>query len=118
MAQREREVRGALVHRPNTRAHQVRNYQLKIMSDAHDTLLRILSTLERPGNQGTQLPDISGGIDFYEEVERFEISLIQMALDLAEGSQRRAASILGMASTTLNNKIKVYKIKWKVFKSL
>jgi DNA-binding protein Fis len=82
------------------------------MRDAHDTLARILGILER---QVTQLPDLSSGIDFYQEVERFEIDLIQRALELTAGSQRRAASLLGINCNTLSSKIKSYQIKWKGF---
>jgi DNA-binding NtrC family response regulator len=53
-------------------------------------------------------PDIEMGIDFYDEVSRFEIALIRLALGYAAGSQRRAASMLGLKPTTLNSKIKVY----------
>jgi DNA-binding protein Fis len=53
-------------------------------------------------------PNIEKGIDFYDEVSRFEIALIRLALGYADGSQRRAASLLGLKPTTLNTKIKVY----------
>ncbi len=48
--------------------------------------------------------------DFYENVARFEISLINRALGLADGNQRKAAQILGLNPTTLNAKIKRYGI--------
>jgi DNA-binding NtrC family response regulator len=48
--------------------------------------------------------------DFYENVERFEISLINRALSLADGNQRKAAKMLGLNATTLNAKIKRYRI--------
>ena len=53
------------------------------------------------------------GIDFFEEVYRFEIHMITQALERAKGSQTRAARLLGMNLTTLNTKIKAYKIDWK-----
>jgi DNA-binding NtrC family response regulator len=54
--------------------------------------------------------DVRQGVDFYSEVTRFEIRMIRRALFLTGGSQRRAASLLGLRSTTLNSKIKQYKI--------
>ena len=54
--------------------------------------------------------DVQSGIDFYEEVKRFEIDLIQRALMFTCGSQVRAARLLNMKVTTLNSKIKHYDI--------
>jgi transcriptional regulator with GAF, ATPase, and Fis domain len=54
--------------------------------------------------------DVRSGIDFYEEVKRFEIELIERALVFTSGSQVRAARLLNMKVTTLNSKIKHYDI--------
>ncbi len=54
--------------------------------------------------------DVSRGINFYDEVRRFEIDLIRRALDQTGGHQSRAARLLGMNPTTLNSKIKTYNI--------
>ena len=54
--------------------------------------------------------DISRGINFYDEVRRFEIDLIRRALDQTGGHQSRAARLLGLNATTLNSKIKSYNI--------
>ena len=54
--------------------------------------------------------DIKNGIDFYEEVSRFEVDLIQRALAHTGGNQVRAARLLKMKVTTLNSKIKHYNI--------
>ena len=54
--------------------------------------------------------DVEIGIDFYKEVERYEIDLIKRALRQSGGSQRQAARLLGMNPTTLNAKIKHYGI--------
>jgi transcriptional regulator with PAS, ATPase and Fis domain len=45
-----------------------------------------------------------------DDVQRFEIDLIRSALDRTDGSQTRAAKLLGVKTTTLNSKIKRYKI--------
>ena len=50
------------------------------------------------------------GLDFYDEVSRFEIDLINRALLLTAGHQGRAARLLNLRATTLNSKIKHYGI--------
>jgi DNA-binding NtrC family response regulator len=45
------------------------------------------------------------------EVHRFEAELIRNALVRTGGRQRRAARLLGMKVTTLNTKIRRYKIE-------
>ena len=54
--------------------------------------------------------DIARGVNFYEEVRRFEIDMITRALDQTGGHQSRAARLLGLNATTLNSKIKSYNI--------
>jgi len=51
------------------------------------------------------------GIDFYAEVQRYEVLLIKRALRHSEGSQRKAAALLKLHTTTLNSKIKYYAIR-------
>jgi len=55
--------------------------------------------------------DVGRGIDFYDEVRRFEVDLIRRALEQTAGHQSRAARLLGMNATTLNSKIKTYNIQ-------
>jgi len=55
--------------------------------------------------------DIGRGINFYDEVKRFEIDIIRRALDQTGGHQSRAARLLGLNATTLNSKIKTYNIQ-------
>jgi transcriptional regulator with GAF, ATPase, and Fis domain len=55
--------------------------------------------------------DIARGVNFYDEVKRFEIDLIRRALDQTGGHQSRAARLLGLNATTLNSKIKTYNIQ-------
>ncbi|MBA2737646.1 MAG: sigma-54-dependent Fis family transcriptional regulator [Pyrinomonadaceae bacterium] len=54
--------------------------------------------------------NLSRGVNFYDEVRRFEIDLIRRALDQTGGHQSRAARLLGLNATTLNSKIKTYNI--------
>lgn len=64
----------------------------------------------REGTSGAALLDIGRGVNFYDEVRRFEIDLIRRALEQTGGHQSRAARLLGMNATTLNSKIKTYNI--------
>jgi DNA-binding NtrC family response regulator len=62
------------------------------------------------GASSTVPMDIGRGVNFYDEVRRFEIDLIRRALEQTGGHQSRAARLLGMNATTLNSKIKTYNI--------
>ena len=68
------------------------------------------SAMELVETSGGTRRDFTKAIDFYDEVRRFEISLIEQALRHADGSQIRAAALLGLKHTTLNAKIKSYSI--------
>jgi DNA-binding NtrC family response regulator len=54
--------------------------------------------------------NVNAGLDFYDEVHRFEIELIKRALLHTGGHQGRAARLLNLKVTTLNSKIKHYEI--------
>lgn len=56
--------------------------------------------------------DMVHGVSFYDEVARFEVSLIKQALEHTGGHQSRAAKLLGLNATTLNSKIKTYNIRF------
>ena len=84
--------------------------------DLADALLNEAETLARDkafteeANKLRPL-DIIGGIDFYDEVQRFETHLIKMALSETGGNQANAARLLGIKATTLNSKIKLFSIQ-------
>jgi DNA-binding NtrC family response regulator len=85
--------------------------RLGVLRDAARSLSRAMKairTLELSGPAAA--PDVGHGVDFYDEVRRFEILLIERALWHSGGSQVRAASLLGLKTTTLNSKIKGYNI--------
>lgn len=69
--------------------------------------------IEALGKQSDASTD--DGTDFYEEVRRFEIYLIERALVQAKGVQKEAAKILKMRTSTLNQKIKLYNISPKYY---
>jgi len=75
---------------------------LKILASS---LLREISSAENGAAQG------SDTIDLQAEVRRFEAELIRSALIETGGRQRQAARLLGTKVTTLNTKIKRYKIE-------
>jgi DNA-binding NtrC family response regulator len=82
-----------------------------------DSLLRETERLARDKaftDQSNRLRslNLSEGIDFYGEVERFETGLIRLALDQTGGHQARAARLLRIKPTTLNSKIKLYGIEY------
>jgi DNA-binding protein Fis len=57
-----------------------------------------------------EVRSLGAGVDFYEEVSRFEIDLIKCALLQTAGHQRQAAQLLNLKVTTLNSKIKHYNL--------
>ncbi|HSB27823.1 MAG TPA: helix-turn-helix domain-containing protein [Pyrinomonadaceae bacterium] len=84
--------------------------------DLADALLSEAETLARDKaftDEANKLRplDILGGIDFYDEVQRFETHLIKMALAETGGNQAKAARLLGIKATTLNSKIKLFNIQ-------
>jgi DNA-binding NtrC family response regulator len=54
--------------------------------------------------------DHKRGVNFYEEVTKFEIELVKQALICTNGNQRAAARLLGLKTTTLNSKVKTYNL--------
>ena len=77
------------------------------LDDLRARVRSLLSELESLG-----LPELEPeeGLNLDEELKRYEIGLIRAALDKADGSQTRAARLLGVKVTTLNTKIKRYQI--------
>jgi DNA-binding NtrC family response regulator len=87
------------------------------LRDLANTLLRETETLARDrafADESSRLQTLnfSEGIDFYDEVQRFETGLIRLALDQTGGHQARAARLLRIKPTTLNSKIKLYGIEY------
>jgi len=66
------------------------------------------SEIAADSNRNKQLDFDNAGIDFYNEVESYEIELIKSALNRCGGNQTQAAKLLQMKSTTLNAKMKHY----------
>jgi transcriptional regulator with GAF, ATPase, and Fis domain len=73
-----------------------------------ELVLRLLSELQCITEVNTLT--VGNGLDFYDEVSRFEIDLIKRALLQTGGHQVQAAKLLNLKVTTLNSKIKHYQI--------
>lgn len=94
----------------------VRNRVQRLL-DLTDSLVRETNLLVRDQvfNEESlrlQTLNLAEGIDFYEVVQRFETSLIQLALNQTRGHQAQAAKLLHIKPTTLNSKIKLYGIEY------
>ncbi|MEW6129613.1 MAG: sigma-54 dependent transcriptional regulator [Acidobacteriota bacterium] len=70
-----------------------------------------LAAAKSDGQSNATQIDLSNGISFYDEVNRFQIDLIRRALEITNGHQSRAAKLLGLNTTTLNSKIRYYNIR-------
>jgi DNA-binding NtrC family response regulator len=80
--------------------------------DLRDEVLNPQRAISQVGGQKVAAQiDLSHGISFYDEVNRFQIELIRRALEITGGHQSRAAKLLGMNTTTLNSKIRYYNIR-------
>jgi DNA-binding NtrC family response regulator len=77
----------------------------KALADEIETLKAEL-VIAQNHNQPIDLKNTA--IDFYDEVERYEIELIRSALNQCGGNQSQAAKLLHLKSTTLNAKMKHY----------
>jgi DNA-binding NtrC family response regulator len=89
--------------------------RLKKIRDMASALVEEASSLEHENGLAQASASVdalspASGIDFFEEVRRFEIRLIKRALELAGGNQARAAQMLGLGTTTLNYKVKSYQL--------
>ena len=90
---------------------------MKLHIDALRELAQAL--IKEVEDLGTEKPVVSGNdLSFYDEVRRFEINLICQALTRTGGQQKRAARLLGVKATTLNSKIKRYRIDWDTQRNL
>ena len=80
--------------------------------DSRLSYLKVLAlTLLREIASAENMEEPNDTIDLQAEVRRFETELIRSALIHTGGRQRQAARLLGTKVTTLNTKIKRYKIE-------
>ena len=87
---------------------------LEACAQAHakESFPAALDHAEAEALRGAALPEeMASMIDFYEEVQRYEMLLILRALELARGHHSRPARMLNLKITTLNSIIKRYGIE-------
>jgi hypothetical protein len=89
----------------NLRNEVVLENRLSALREVALTLLREVESLRI-----TEPVNLSRRVRLADEVQRFEVDLICSALTRTAGNQTRAAQLLGVNLTTLNSKIKRYKI--------
>ena len=114
------EERGALrasVPQPLKITERPARNRVQHLADLAHTLLREAETLASDktftdeSNKLRSL-NIAEGVDFYDEVMRFEVNLIKLALERSGRNQAAAARLLHIKPTTLNFKIKLYGIEY------
>ena len=76
--------------------------QVREMVAGSDELRANLCVAAHLALDETPMPDFKQGLDFYQEVSRFEITLIRRALMFTEGHQGKAARLLNLNATTLS----------------
>jgi len=81
------------------------NAKLILLKEILSSMLDQMETL-----RNVRAVSVRRGINLYDEVRRFEIDIIECALEQTSGNQARAARLLGINQTTLNQKIKRYSI--------
>ena len=111
------ELSTTTTHLPLRLALPPERNRVQRLRELADTLLRETEKLARDKafNEQTsrfEAMNFSDGVDFYDEVQRFETGLIRLALDQTGGHQARAAKLLNIRPTTLNSKIKLYGIEY------
>ena len=104
-------------HRPPRPIKIAKQSRVGHLVDLTNDLLREIETLaldqsstDETGKVQTLL--LTDGIDLSQEVRRFEINLIKLALNQTRGNQARAARLLNVKPTTFYSKIKVYGIDY------
>ncbi len=80
------------------------------LNTLREVALALLSEVDSLRSAQAPRPDRS--VRLQDEVQRFEIDLIRSALERTNGNQTHAAELLGVKLTTLNTKIKRYKISF------
>ena len=67
--------------------------------------------VKKPGGWSSLLPDLERGINFHDQIQVFERSLILKAMEKTGGVQKKAAALLGLKTTTLSEMMKRHKLR-------
>ena len=92
----------------HSHAGQISDLRSKVQS-LLDLALHVVAEVEALGQ--TRIVDLHEGIDLQREIRQYEKALIRRTLRLTGGNQKKAATLLGILPTTLNEKIKRYQIQ-------
>lgn len=84
--------------------------QLEALKSLSLLLVREINSLEETQSALEKQIESKKPICLSREMERFEANMIRCALIRSMGNQTKAAALLGMKITTLNMKIKRYKL--------
>ena len=104
-------LRYARIEKPHTESDLERRVKkLILIAKALASEIETLQAELRSDGKLNQFDFNKHGIDFYHEVERYEIDLIRSALDLCDSNQAQASKLLSMKPTTLNAKMKHYRL--------
>lgn len=93
--------------------------RIKRLRELAQVLLHEAEILERFSALHPNLKCSSGMEEygsFYDQMRTIEVEIITRALESCGGSQAKAANLLGLKKTTLNTKIKHYRIDVRAFK--
>lgn len=69
------------------------------------------SILKKRSALADLVPDLGKGINFADQIQMYERTLILKAMDRAGGVQKKAASLLGLKTTTLSEMMKRHKLR-------
>lgn len=81
--------------------------KLQLLKDVAAAISVAAEILEEREQENLGLKPVEK-IDFYEQVSQFETRLITQAMAQTHGNQKRAAELLGIKNTTLNQMLKRY----------
>ncbi|MDQ3063411.1 MAG: hypothetical protein M3R14_11225 [Acidobacteriota bacterium] len=84
--------------------------QLEALKSLSLLLVREINSLEETSATLEKEIEDEKPISLFEELRHFEVKMIRCALIRSMGKQTKAAKLLGLKVTTLNVKIKRYKI--------
>lgn len=96
---------------PTAESLENMNGQLNLLKSLNLLLAREIEFIEKFENRLGDGFFCEEKIDFYKELERFEINMIRVALIKSKGRQKEAAHALGINPQTFHAKIKRYKIE-------
>lgn len=98
----------------NISVQVLKTNQLAALESLASLLLREVESLKRNEERAVRRRSNDKKFSLYRQVQEFEVAMIRSALIRAGGVQKKAAEFLGLKVSTLNVKIKRYKIDFKV----